>query len=214
MSLLGKAGFDAKSWLLSLRNSTRIVIPSLAGFLLSWLILKVAAFDADKAGALVVYGAGSEPTVALVAWVIASIGSLLWMPLAFWLYVFRANKHEWTSAVLVTVGTVLSMVIVDLLKAAFMLPRPPDVLAGVVYRFGMPTNDAFPSGHTSRAFTLATIMWARYSKWRIPFVALAGATGVSMIVIGYHFPSDVLGGAFTGIVIGTFMVNLAKVRTE
>lgn len=216
MSFLDRAGLDAKSWLTALRRTTPVLMRGLSGFLLAWLLLRVWTFETDKTVMLAIYDAGSS--AALPAWIIAEVGSLLWMPLVGWLYVFRRKNCDWTSAVLVAVGTIMSMVIVDLLKAAFMLPRPPDALPGLVeYRlqeFGMPTNYAFPSGHTSRAFTLATIVWARYSKWKIPFAALAVATGLSMIIIGYHFPSDVLGGAFVGIMIGTFMANLAKVRAH
>jgi len=216
MSIFGMAGLDARTWLVSLWSSRRIIISGLAGFSFSLLILRGPAFEVDKAATLAVYDAGAG--LALAAWAVASVGHLLWMPLAFWLYVFRKDRHEWTSAVLIAVATVLSMVSVDLLKAVLMLERPPEVMGlGIMYRpegFGVPTNFAFPSGHTSRAFTLAAVVWGRYVKWRLPFAALAVATGVSMMVIGRHFLSDVIAGAFVGMMIGTWMVNLARSRSE
>ncbi len=215
MSLLGRAELDYKSWLRSIRASAKVLLICLAGFLLSLLVLRVLAFPGDKDIALAVFNAGSSRTVAYLAWIVASVGEDIWIPLVFWLYVFRNNRYGWTSAVVLAVGIVLSMVLVDLLKMLFGLPRPPEVSGlGIDYRFGKPTNAAFPSGHTSRAFTVATIIWTRYSRWRIPFLALAVATGISMIIIGYHFPSDVLAGAFTGIAIGTFAVNVARVRSD
>jgi membrane-associated phospholipid phosphatase len=39
------------------------------------------------------------------------------------------------------------------------------------------------------------------------------ATGTCMIILGLHFPSDVIAGAFLGIFCGTFAVSLAKLRT-
>lgn len=211
MSLISRSGLDTRSWLAALRRSAPVLIRGLSGFLLAWLVLRVWTFETDQAVMLAIYEAGSS--VALVAWLAAETGNLLWMLVVVWLYVFRRDRYEWTSAILVAVGTILSMVSVDLLKAAFMLPRPPEVL-GVEYRFGTSTNPGFPSGHTSRAFTLAAVVWDRYAKWRIPFLALAAATGISMIVIGRHFPSDVLGGAFAGIAIGSFVVNIARVRSD
>lgn len=213
MSLLGRSELDARSWIRSLRASAKIVLVCIAGFFLSWLVLRVLVFPADKDATLAIYNAGSDSAVAFLAWVIASVGNAVWMPLVFWLYVFRNNKYGWTSAILFAVAIVLSMVLVDLSKALFGLPRPPDVL-GIEYRYGVPTNAAFPSGHTVRAFTVVAVIWGRYVKWRIPFLALAVATGISMIVVGRHFPSDVLGGAFLGIAIGTFVVNLARVRSD
>ena len=213
MSLLGPSELDARSWIRSLRASAKIVLVCLAGFFLSWLVLRVLVFPADKDTTLAIYNAGSHSAVAFLAWVIASVGNAVWMPLVFWLYVFRNNKYGWTSAILFAVAIVLSIVLVDLLKVLFGLPRPPDVL-GIEYRYGVPTNAAFPSGHTARAFTVVAVIWGRYVKWRIPFLGLAVATGISMIVVGRHFPSDVLGGAFAGIAIGTFVVNLARVRSD
>jgi len=217
MSLLSRAGLDAKSLLKALIASKLAVVVGLAGFFLSWLFLRVLAFSVDSDATLAIYNAGAG--AAFVAWVVANVGNALWMPLVLWLYVLRKNRYEWTSAVLVAVATILSMVVVDLLKATFMAPRPPEVAElrdlGIEYRYGEdPTNYAFPSGHTSRAFTLAAVVWGRYVKWRIPFLALAVATGLSMIVIGRHFPSDVLGGAFIGMILGTFTASLARVRSD
>jgi undecaprenyl-diphosphatase len=182
---------------------------------MSLLILRGPAFEADKAATLAVYDVGSD--FAWTAWVVASVGYALWMPLTFWLYAFRKDRYEWTSAVLIAVATILSIVLVDLLKAVLMLERPPALGLGIVYRpevFGEPTNFAFPSGHASRAFTLAAVAGGRYAKWRVPFVTLAILTGISMIIIGRHFFSDVIAGAFLGTMIGTWAVNLAKSRSE
>jgi membrane-associated phospholipid phosphatase len=35
-----------------------------------------------------------------------------------------------------------------------------------------------------------------------------------MIILGLHFPSDVLGGVFLGIFCGTFVLGLAKLRSS
>src|SRR5207244_3915381 len=81
----------------------------------------------------------------------------------------------------------------DVLKAAFNLPRPFQVPSlGIEARGEIPTNPGFPSGHTTNAFTVATVIWSRYTAWRVPFVLLALATGVSMIILGLHFPSDAI----------------------
>ncbi|HEY4656984.1 MAG TPA: hypothetical protein VIH34_00685, partial [Candidatus Bathyarchaeia archaeon] len=94
MPLFNRAGLDARSWAVSLWSSRRIIIAGLAGFLFSLLILRGPAFEADRAATLAVYDAGAGLTLA--AWAVASVGHLLWMPLAFWLYVFRKDRHEWT----------------------------------------------------------------------------------------------------------------------
>lgn len=215
MSLFGRSGLDLRSWWLGLRKSAPILLACLVGIFLAWLILRVVFFDADKSGSLALYYANG--TVDSVVYGIATLGDLVWAPLIFWLYVFRKERYAWTSAVILAVAAVGSMVAVFLLKAGFNLPRPFTVLPFQIKALGEvppPTNPGFPSGHTTNAFTVASVIWARYPGWRVPFLALAVATGISMIVLGLHFPSDVIAGAFLGTLLGAFALSLGRLRGE
>lgn len=59
---------------------------------------------------------------------------------------------------------------------------------------------SFPSGHTTVAFSTATMLAINYRKWYItvPAFAWAGAVGYSRMRLGIHYPSDILAGAVTG----------------
>lgn len=63
--------------------------------------------------------------------------------------------------------------------------------------------DAFPSGHTSSAFSKATILWVEYRNKNIWYgvggYALASATGALRMLNKRHWLSDVLAGAGVGI---------------
>jgi len=61
-------------------------------------------------------------------------------------------------------------------------------------------SSAFPSGHTSTAFTLATAVTLAYPEWYIavPAYAWAGTVGYSTMHLGVHYPSDVIAGALLG----------------
>ncbi len=63
---------------------------------------------------------------------------------------------------------------------------------------------AFPSGHTSAAFAVATVFAKRYPNRRwVRWVAygLAGLVGFSRISLESHFPSDVFLGAVLGYAV-------------
>jgi undecaprenyl-diphosphatase len=184
MSLLGRAGLDLRSWAKSLRLAKQIILICIAGFVLALLGLRILGTSTDTY-------------------------------IAISLYVFRKDSNEWTSSLILAVAMVTAMSLTDVLKAAFNLPRPFQMPSlGIVARGEIPTNPGFPSGHTTNAFTVATVIWSKYTAWRVPFVLLAIATGISMIILGLHFPSDVIGGAFLGIFCGTFALGLAKLRSS
>ncbi|HZY46690.1 MAG TPA: phosphatase PAP2 family protein [Candidatus Bathyarchaeia archaeon] len=213
MSLLGRAGLDLRSWVRSLKASNKIVLVCIIGFSIA-VLLRTVGTAADTTVSRALYDSISVKTALTVVFGVATVGDLIWVPLIFWLYVFRKDSNEWTSSLILAVATVTAMALTDVLKTAFNLPRPFQISSlGISPRGEVPTNPGLPSGHTTNAFTVATVIWSRYSVWRIPFVALAIATGTCMIILGLHFPSDVIAGAFLGIFCGTFALGLAKLRS-
>jgi undecaprenyl-diphosphatase len=119
------------------------------------------------------------------------------------------------KSLILAVAIITATALDTILKIAFGLPRPfQDPSLGISARFETPTDHGLPSGHTTAAFTLATVVWTRYPAWRIAFTLLAVATGICMVILGLHFPSDVIAGAFLGIFCGTFAISLYKHRTH
>ena len=215
MSLLGKAGLDLRSWAKGLRLAKQIILICIAGFLLALLGLRILGASTDTSIAISLYRSISGDTLVPLVFGVATVGDLIWAPLIFWLYVFRKDSNEWNSSLILAVAMVTAMSLTDVLKASFNLPRPFQMPSlGIAARGEIPTNPGFPSGHTTNAFTVATVIWSRYTAWRVPFVLLAIATAVSMVILGLHFPSDAIGGAFLGIFCGTFALGLAKLRSN
>ncbi len=62
--------------------------------------------------------------------------------------------------------------------------------------------DSFPSGHTTLAFCLAAILSDYIPGYRFILYLFAVVVGIYRIDVFSHFPSDVLAGAFTGIMVG------------
>lgn len=77
--------------------------------------------------------------------------------------------------------------------------------------------DAFPSGHTSTAFTMAAVFSEYYKniKWLEPVAyALATCAGISRIHDDKHWASDVIVGAALGYGIGKLVISKDFVQEE
>ena len=67
------------------------------------------------------------------------------------------------------------------------------------FNFDIAMN-SFPSGHSQTIFSICVALSIIYPRHLILFLLLAIMVGVSRIMILAHFPSDVIFGAYLGIV--------------
>ena len=65
---------------------------------------------------------------------------------------------------------------------------------------------SFPSSHAVNNFALATVFSFYYRKWIWWFVAWASLVALSRPAVGVHYPSDILGGAIIGVLVGAFVI--------
>lgn len=105
------------------------------------------------------------------------------------------NKYRKMGLIALISGP-LFYIIGNVLKVWFSQPRPLDVLdARVIGPFH--TNPlSFPSTTTMLAFGFALPIFLRNRKIGLPLLILAFLVGLSVIYTGFHFPKDVLAGAF------------------
>ncbi len=100
----------------------------------------------------------------------------------------------------------------QLVKNVLCRARPNAADAGAFFS-GFPCFPApyalasFPSGHAATAFALAAVLSRWYPRWSGVWLGLAVAVGWSRIVLGSHFPSDVLGGAVLGVAVALTFVR-------
>jgi membrane-associated phospholipid phosphatase len=90
-----------------------------------------------------------------------------------------------------------------LIKLTPAMPRPTPALGAdaVTVLDHTAAGTSFPSGHAVFTALLAASLWPgapRLLRWAL--LAFAILAGLSRIVLGVHFPADVMGGALIGVV--------------
>lgn len=115
------------------------------------------------------------------------------------LYLFRERK----TAVTTFLGVAVAGGLGELINIIVKRPRPELTLQILPETAG---GYAFPSGHTTVAFVLATVLAHRYGRPAY-FYALAILVGMSRVYLGVHYPTDVIGGAVLGWVTATLLVR-------
>jgi hypothetical protein len=109
-----------------------------------------------------------------------------------------------TTGRLVAEGLIVSGVTNGILKFTFGRARPYLNTGNENFQWFETSNDyaSLPSGHTTVAFTISTVLAERINRWwaSIPLYGLAAATGYSRMYHDQHWASDV----FLGAVIGYF----------
>lgn len=110
----------------------------------------------------------------------------------------------------------LSGIIINLIKPLVGRLRPKLLFEANLYgfeplRIGYEYN-SFPSGHATTVFALAAALALVYPRWQLPLFGFAAVVGFSRIVIGSHYLSDVMAGAYVGIMTVFLLVLLCRRR--
>lgn len=113
------------------------------------------------------------------------------------------------QAIFALLGLGSSVTLAFAMKLLFGRPRPE-----LWPRLVMENGASFPSGHTTVAAALATfvVLLAWHSRWRWPVliaaVVYAFLMGYGRVVLGVHYPTDVLAGWLAGLacVLGAYSV--------
>jgi undecaprenyl-diphosphatase len=69
---------------------------------------------------------------------------------------------------------------------------------------------SFPSGHSLVFFAIATAVYKYNKKWGIGFFAAAILINICRIIVGVHYPSDIIAGAVIGIIVAEIIFYIAE----
>lgn len=95
-----------------------------------------------------------------------------------------------------------------LLKSGTLRPRPFEVHASIAAGTVPLDRYSFPSGHTLHAAAFSIVASA-YFPYLAPMLAMATlVTALSRVVLGLHYPSDVLAGGGLGAMVALASLSL------
>ena len=114
------------------------------------------------------------------------------------------SEHAGTFARLLAIALLLERALYWALKNSLKRRRPQNAVPGFRSLIIASDEFSFPSGHTSGAFLLATGVLIVVGGPGAVLYVWAGCVGLSRVVLGVHFPGDILAGAVMGSSIALF----------
>ncbi len=121
----------------------------------------------------------------------------------------KTGKEILKNGIYLILSLLISGAIVQVLK--FIAGRMRPVLLSGLGKYGFNSfsfgdiYSSFPSGHTTAAFaffSMLALLFPRYKFWAYYFACMIG---LSRLIVGAHFLSDVVAGAFIGILISNII---------
>lgn len=108
------------------------------------------------------------------------------------------------------VGFVLALALIfDLIFCNFMIKpfiartRPYDINTAIKLLIDRQVDYSFPSGHTAAGITCTVVLYLMRQKWLWKITLLLSILiGFSRMYLYVHFPTDIIGGIFIGIICG------------
>ena len=95
------------------------------------------------------------------------------------------------------------------LKRHIRRPRPCAAGRGIVALVAPLDQFSFPSGHTLHAVAFTAVACAWFPALAIPLAPFAALVALSRVVLGLHYPSDVLAAIAIGLALAAVSLGLA-----
>ena len=149
-------------------------------------------------------------SVIAVALTYLNWNGFFWWILAFLLLRSRGfNRRGFAATATVVFGMIDAWAIDELIKLVVRRPRPFEALANAPSALpapetvvAHPSSYSFPSGDAALAMGAAVAFAYVTPKYRVPILLLGISCALARVVVGVHYPFDVLGGMTVGIVSG------------
>ena len=132
---------------------------------------------------------------------------VFWYALMFAILVVQ-GKDGWLPVLHMASAGLTGTLLYKWLKGKTLRPRPYEVHQDV-WLTGKPLDHfSFPSGHTLHAVAFSGVALAYYPMLAWLLVPFTVMVGMSRVILGLHYPSDVLAGAVIGASISSLSISL------
>lgn len=185
-------------------------IASFAIFLIIFEVVSSAeAIGVEDALFRALNSVAALPLMSVVAFAITQFGSEFIIA-AMGIAAYVSSRGSKNLGLAIIVAIVISDAALFLVKSSYFRSRPYEVLSNVNLPFGKGEGSSFPSGHATRAFAFASLFPLLKGRKYSLAIILAIFVALTRVIIGVHFPFDVLGGASLGSTVALIVVLLLE----
>ena len=129
-------------------------------------------------------------------WVLGGLGVFLIASAYFRKDIKKASRMV---IIALSAGILSRFVFTEAIRFFYNRPRPFEVLNDIYQLVVHSGGGSFPSGHAAFFFALAAGVFIFYRWWGVLFFAFAVSISAGRVIVGIHWPSDILAGAIIGI---------------
>ncbi|MFN2349595.1 MAG: phosphatase PAP2 family protein [Thioalkalivibrio sp.] len=164
--------------------------------------------EAEMSLCLVFNRASHRPVPGHLFAVVSRLGDgAFWYVLMIALPVIHGWDALWASLHMAVVGAV-ALPVYKWLKQTTVRSRPCDRDAHIHRSVPALDQFSFPSGHTMHAVGFTIVLLTYYPAWALIVVPFTLLVAMSRLVLGLHYPSDVLAGAGIGATVALLSLAL------
>jgi undecaprenyl-diphosphatase len=162
----------------------------------------------ERAVALWMHGATTREWVVRVLDTVSRVGDgWIWYAIIVCLPIAAGPLGTSASVRMIGVGAV-NVILYKIIKRWIARPRPYRTCPGIRACSRSLDEFSFPSGHTLHSVAFSLILTAYYPMFALFVWPLTVVIAVSRVILGLHYPSDVIVGGVIGAVTAAVSFNL------
>jgi undecaprenyl-diphosphatase len=131
--------------------------------------------------------------------------SILYLFCALWLLFFDGKRGRIVFATLIVAILLTDQITSHVIKELVGRMRPCQTLEHINLLVSCGPGKSFPSSHAANNFAAAFVLSFFYKKNPWVFFVTASLIALSRVVVGVHYPADVIAGAMVGTCIALLL---------